>query len=138
MAALALMASCTLPEVSKTEMLTDWMYSQDSASWTDVTVPHSYNGVDGRTAKYYRRKGYYKRTLNLNAEQAAQPVYVLLEGAAQKATIYLNGEQLVHHKGGYTAFYVDLTGKVKAGDNELSRPEICFVNVCHNLHYILK
>lgn len=120
LAALAIMTSCTTPDVSKTESLTAWQYSQDSASWTDVKVPHSYNGVDGRTAKYYRGKGYYKRNLTLNTDQATQPVYVLLEGAAQKATIYLNGEQIMHHKGGYTAFYIDLTGKVKAGNNELT------------------
>jgi len=123
--AVALLCSCTGQESSRIEKLADWEYSQDSTAWTAVTVPHSYNAEDGRTAKYYRGKGYYRRTLTLTNKEAKQPVYVCLEGAAQKATIYLNGEPLLHHRGGYTAFFVDLSGQVKAGDNEL-------VVVCDN------
>ena len=123
--AMALLASCAQPSVSHTETLTDWQYSQDSTEWTDVMVPHSYNATDGRTAKYYRGKGYYRRTLTLTQQQVNQPIYLCFEGAAQQASIYVNGEKLTHHKGGYTAFFVDLTGKVQAGNNEV-------VVVCDN------
>lgn len=117
--ALALLSSCSTNSPSRTENLADWECRLDSTEWTAVTVPHSYNGVDGRTAKYYRGNGYYRRNITLTSAEAKQPVYLCLEGAAQQATIYVNGDSLTHHKGGYTAFYVDLTGKVKAGSNEL-------------------
>lgn len=115
----ALLCACTSLHASRIESLTDWQYSQDSASWTDVTVPHSYNAIDGRTAQYYRGKGYYRRSLQLTAAEAQQPIYLSLEGAAQQSTVYLNGKPLQHHKGGYTAFYVDLSGQVVEGQNEL-------------------
>lgn len=122
---MALLASCTQQSVSHTETLDAWRYSQDSTEWTDVKVPHSYNAIDGRTAKYYRGKGYYHRVLTLTPQEAQQPVFLCFEGAAQQATIYVNGEPLMHHKGGYTAFFVDLSGKVKEGGNDV-------VVVCDN------
>lgn len=123
---MALLASCSSQPVSHVETLTNfWQYSQDSVEWTDVTLPHSYNTTDGRTSKYYRGKGYYTRLLSLSQSEADQPIYLLFEGAAQQASIYVNGELLTHHRGGYTAFFVDLTGKVREGNNHL-------VVVCDN------
>ena len=34
--------------------LSEWEFSKDGTNWETVTVPHSYNAVDGRSAKYYR------------------------------------------------------------------------------------
>lgn len=36
-----------------------------------------------------------------------------------EATVFLNGEELGTHRGGYDSFTFDITGKLKAGDNEL-------------------
>ncbi len=123
-ASVAFLASCQ-PQQSRVENVADWQFSADSAAWEQVTVPHSYNAADGRTAKYYRGKAYYRRSIELSKAEAASPVYLCFEGAAQQATIYLNGTQITHHKGGYTTFFVDLTGKVVAGSNEV-------VVVCDN------
>lgn len=40
-----------------------WEFSLDSAHWQQVTVPHSYNAIDGHSKKYYRGKGFYRLTL---------------------------------------------------------------------------
>lgn len=126
LSAMALLSSCSSQSISHIETLSNnWQYSQDSIEWTDVTVPHSYNAIDGRTAKYYRGKGYYRRVLTISQSEAEQPICLCFEGAAQQATVYVNGELLTHHKGGYTAFFVDLTGKVREGNNDL-------VVVCDN------
>ena len=119
------MGSCSQQGPTRIENLANWDFSMDSVEWNAVTVPHSYNGVDGRTEKYYRGKAYYRNTLNLSSQDAKQPLFVCFEGAAQQATVYLNGTAIVHHKGGYTPFYVNLSGLVKSGRNEL-------VVVCDN------
>lgn len=99
--------------------LSEWDFCTDSLSWEQVSVPHSYNAIDGHSVSYYRGKGWYRRTLHLTAAQAAGDVSVCFEGAAQKAEVWVNGSHVCSHKGGYTAFFADLTGKVKSGDNEL-------------------
>ena len=95
--------------------LVEWSFSKDGASWEKVSIPHSYNAQDGHSPSYYRGEAHYKTSL----PKAKEPRYLLFEGAAQGAKVYLNGELLKEHSGGYTPFWVDLTGKLTSGKNEL-------------------
>ena len=95
--------------------LTDWEFSKDGADWEAVTVPHSYNAVDGRSAKYYRGPATYRRSIDI--KDPSKPAYLLFEGAAQAATVRVNGKEACVHKGGYTAFAVDLQGLLQKGAN---------------------
>lgn len=97
--------------------LTRWSFSLDSLSWHDVIVPHSYNALDGHSPKYYRGKGYYRQTLRLTTEDLQRPLYLLFEGAAQQAAVFVNGKQAVHHWGGYTPFWISLNALVHEGEN---------------------
>ena len=103
----------------QTELRT-WEFSKDSANWQEVTLPHSCNAQDGHSAKYYRGKAYYRCCPSLSREDIKHPVYLLFEGAAQAATVTVNGKVLCHHKGGYTPFVVDLRGVAREGNNEIS------------------
>ena len=104
-----------VPEGQKA--LTEWEFCQDSAAWEAVTVPHSYNAVDGQSEEYYRGPATYRRSIGI--EDPAQPAYLLFEGAAQKATVRVNGQEACVHKGGYTAFAVDMSGLLVKGANEI-------------------
>ena len=95
--------------------LVDWEFSKDGTGWDRVKVPHSYNAVDGRSAKYYRGPATYRRTIDI--KEPDKPAYLLFEGAAQKAAIRVNGQEACVHKGGYTAFAVDLKGLTVKGEN---------------------
>jgi beta-galactosidase len=95
--------------------LADWEFSKDGANWEAVTVPHSYNAVDGRSAKYYRGPATYRRSIDI--KDPSKPAYLLFEGAAQAATVRVNGKEACVHKGGYTAFAVDLQGLLQKGAN---------------------
>ena len=95
--------------------LTEWEFCQDSVHWEPVTVPHSYNATDGRSEKYYRGPATYRCTIDI--KDPARPAYLLLEGAAQAATVRVNGKEACVHKGGYTAFAVDLQGLLEKGAN---------------------
>ena len=97
------------------QALTEWEFSRDGDSWEKVSVPHSYNAVDGRSASYYRGPATYRTTVRI-ADPAA-PAFLVFEGAAQAATVRVNGRQACYHKGGYTAFTVPLQGLVKKGKN---------------------
>ena len=95
--------------------LVEWEFSKDGIDWERVTVPHSYNAVDGRSAKYYRGPATYRRTIDIKDPE--RPAYLVFEGAAQKATVRVNGQEACVHKGGYTAFAVPLKGLMVKGEN---------------------
>ena len=97
------------------EQLRNWSFSKDGSSWTQVSVPHSYNAVDGHSPSYYRGEGTYRRDFRVS--DVKHPHYLLFEGAAQAASVKVNGSLLASHKGGYTPFVVDITEAIKRGNN---------------------
>ena len=57
LASVLLVCSCATTQSDVTRLipkgqqaLTEWEFSRDGDSWEKVTVPHSYNAVDGRSA----------------------------------------------------------------------------------------
>lgn len=103
----------------------EWQFSKDQSAWETVSVPHSCNAADGRSPKYYRGKAYYRKSLNLSKDDAKRPLFLLFEGAAQAATVSVNGKTAKQHKGGYTPFVVNLGGLVREGENQI---EVCTDN----------
>ena len=85
----------------------------DDRSWAEVELPHTW----GRRAF---RSAWYRTRFTLAPETAGRPVYVVFEGAATFADVYLNGTRLGGHRGAFTRFLVDLTAHVTAGDNLLA------------------
>lgn len=99
--------------------LVDWQFSLDSTHWQQVAIPHSYNATDGHSPKYFRGKAYYRRNVVLSESDLRRPLLLLFEGAAQQATIDVNGTRVRTHKGGYTPFWVDLKELVHQGGNTI-------------------
>lgn len=113
--ALAVFSSCCERENSWTDRamtgtpLTTWSFSIDGKSWENVEIPHTYNNIDGQSKSYYRGTAHYKTTLP--AASAQTPRYLIFEGVGQGCHVILEGDTLRFHSGGYTPFYVDITGK---------------------------
>lgn len=85
-----------------------------------VTLPHTWNAVDGQDGgnDYYRGTCWYVKTFAKPEIEDGEEVWLELEGAAMTSEVYLNGEKLMHHEGGYSAFRVNLTEHLKE-KNEL-------------------
>ncbi len=97
----------------------NWDFFQNGNS-TPVTLPHTWNAVDGQDGgnDYYRGVCRYVRQLEKPAMEAGERVFLEIKGAAMSARVMLNGEVLESHQGGYSAFRVELTGHLK-DQNEL-------------------
>ena len=90
------------------QALKEWSFSIDGHTWEDVTIPHTYNATDGHSKEYYRGYAHYKTTI---PEAAGATRYLIFEGVGQSAWVVFEGDTLCYHSGGYTPFYVDITGK---------------------------
>lgn len=67
--------------------------------------PSDYAGVCG-----------YRRSLTLPEEARGKRVFLQFDGAAHVATVYCNGEELLTHRCGYTAFRMELTALLRYGE----------------------
>ena len=89
-------------------------------AWEAVTLPHTYNAVDGQDGgnDYYRGTAAYVRTLVTPKVGSDQEIYLEFRGAAMSAEVYLNGKQLAKHQGGYSTFRVLLNGALRPEGEE--------------------
>ena len=87
-----------------------------SNKWDFVNLPHSWNAIDGQDGDndFYRGACYYVKALNKADFPESDRYYLEIRGANSSADVYLNGEHLCHHDGGYSTWRVDLTEKLNA------------------------
>ena len=85
-----------------------------------VTLPHTWNAVDGQDGgnDYHRGRCWYVRELTAE-ETAGERLFLEVNGAYHTAEVYLNGKKLARHEGGYSTFRVDLTDE-RAETNTLA------------------
>jgi len=80
-----------------------------------VNLPHSWNAIDGQdgAGDYYRGTCWYVKELDREEIPEAQRYYVEVRGANSSADLYVGGEKLAHHDGGYSTWRVDVTEALK-------------------------
>lgn len=78
------------------------------------------NLPEGHAVGYFPGGKYeYTKTLTVDKAAAEQQTFLELEGVYQKSEVYCNGELVGSRIYGYSNNLVDLTGTLKAGDNEI-------------------
>ena len=89
--------------------------------WDVISLPHSWNAVDGQDGgnDYYRGTAYYAKTFHKMDIPEAKKYFLEIRGANSSATVYLNGQELATHHGGYSTWRVDLTEAMSDMDNLL-------------------
>lgn len=93
----------------------------DDSSWSEVTLPHTYNAEDGeRSGGYYRGIGWYRRTIDIAPHSAHRRTYLQFDGAALITDVWINGQHAGRHEGGYAAFRFDVSEMLHTGHNVLA------------------
>ncbi len=89
--------------------------------WESVTIPHTWNAIDGQDGgnDYMRGRAVYCKRFPKPDEMSGKCAVLEFLGAAMTAEVYLNGKLVARHEGGYSAFRVDIT-KYLQSDNLLS------------------
>jgi beta-galactosidase len=95
----------------------------DDGAWTPVTLPHTWNALDGEDGgnDYYRGAGWYRRHYTPPATAAGQRIFLQFDGANIVTTVWVNGTMVGTHRGGFARFRFDVTGAmVPDSDNVIA------------------
>ena len=97
-------------------------YQGGSQETVLVRLPHTgtelpWNYTDENAYQYISA---YRRSLVLPPLSGGKRVFLRFDGVAHKARLFVNGKLLRTHRCGYTAFTVELTEHVRAGENLLA------------------
>lgn len=90
----------------------------ESAAWRAADLPHDFL-IAQENNLYETADGWYRRTLAVPEEWLSKAVMLRFDGVYMDCDVLLNGEILRTHHYGYTCFDVELTGRLRAGENTL-------------------
>ncbi len=92
--------------------------SLDESFETKINLPHTWNNVDGIDGgnDYFRGTCAYIKELSSLDVNENEEVWLEFKGAAMSACVFLNGELLIKHHGGYSTFRTNLTSKLTGND----------------------
>lgn len=92
--------------------------SSDNARY--VTLPHTWNTDTGAGGHFLETTAHYQNDLYVPADWASKRLFVKFYGVQSVADVFVNGNYVGSHRGGGTAFALEVTGKVRFGsDNAL-------------------
>jgi len=98
----------------------DWKFAfeySDNFEGEDVRIPHTvavtpFNYFD---ASVYETVSGYKRKLDIPKEWEGKRIFLNFDAVAHKAEVFVNGQSMVTHSCGYTAFGCEITKVVNYG-----------------------
>jgi beta-galactosidase len=99
----------------------------DDGAWETISLPHSWNARDVYDTRnvhdgldilewYYRGPAWYRTEFTGPSAPREASFQLHFLGANQVADVYLNGEHLGRHIGGYTGFRFDVTQHLRRGE----------------------
>jgi len=96
--------------------------SFDDSSWTSLNLPHTWDishGQDGPNTAYYRGIGWYRTHYTVDNSYAGRHFFLKFDGAFLVTDVYVNGNLLGEHQGGFAAFVFDVTPYLNVGGDNV-------------------
>ncbi len=101
----------------------NWLFSKTQTTvpvslegeWEKLNLPHTWNGTDGQDGgnDYYRGKCFYAKEISKADFDENELVFLEINGANSSAEVFLDGEKIAIHHGGYSTFRVNITEYLK-------------------------
>ena len=117
---------CTIGAKAYTDEILDtgWVYrpiSDPNPTVKDkrVTLPHTWNAKYVKGTEYNRETMVYTRQLQVSSQQLQGRTFLHFEGVSSVADVFVNRHSVGQHKGGYTAFTIEITDQLKEGTNAI-------------------
>ena len=84
--------------------------------WDDVSIPHTWNDMDGANGvDYYKGVCWYRKSFRVDQVDEKKQMFIEFQGANSIADVYLNGKYIGQHRGGYSTFRFDVTNAIRFG-----------------------
>ncbi len=100
--------------------------SFNDSTWSDVSLPHTYNDIDhydtwvtGSGDYGYNGKTWYRKHFTLNSSYSGRKVIVEFEGVRQAGEFYINGTWVGRHENGVGPCGIDITNYVNFGSENV-------------------
>lgn len=95
-------------------------YESQSPEKIKVDLPHTWNASDAMfgNVNYYRGMATYSRLIVVPSSESDKRVFLRVKAAQTVADVYLDNHFITQHKGGYTAFTVELTPFIRRGEEQ--------------------
>ncbi len=97
------------------ELSDGWLFTDMDGGQTNVSIPHTWNNIDGQDGGNDYRRGACRYELALpqvELDLDSQEVWLEFDGVNASAQVLLDGEKLGSHDGGYSTFRFNLTGRL--------------------------
>ena len=105
------------------EQFSDRIFEADFAAqeMTAVRLPHTCKETPLHyfDEHIYQMVSGYRRVIAAPKEWEGWDVILTVDGAAHESEVFLNGESIGRHSCGYTAFSIDLTEKLRYGEDNV-------------------
>ena len=82
--------------------------------WEQVNLPHTPFVEPLVVLHQWQGICYYRKQLNISRKEIDKQLWLEFEGAMHLADVWVNGQHLTQHSGGYTPFVADVTGMLHA------------------------
>lgn len=93
----------------------------NTETWQVVDLPHTFDGARAdKPADYYRGPAWYRRIIRAEPNDLGKPQYIEFDGAALVTGVWINGQKVGRHAGGYARFRFLITPFLKAGRNTVA------------------
>ncbi len=103
-------------DISGPESPTDFLEYNFDAS-PSMSIPGDWNGQDV-SLTWYDGLVWFRRTLEIDELRPGRQ-FLHFGAANYKALVYINGEKVGEHEGGFTPFAFDVTGNLEVGHNSI-------------------
>lgn len=101
----------------KTDGRTTLAEAKAQKEWDLVDLPHTPTIEPLLVNDQWQGDAWYRYELNYDPAWEDKLVFLDFEGAMRIATVWINGEQVAHHLGGYLPFTAELTEHLRKGTN---------------------
>ena len=117
--------------MSRIYLNNDWLFAEEfkdeyifgsiDDTMKSVRIPHTTKELP---FNYFSEEEYqmlcaYRKVIYAPKEWSDKRIIITFEGAAHYAEIFLNGEKIGEHYSGYTAFTIELSGKLIIGEDNI-------------------
>ena len=104
------------------ELKDGWQFTNLDGQTSEVSIPHTWNAIDGQDGGDDYKRGTCTYTLALQKpafDPDTQEVWIEFDGVNASAQVSLNGQDVCSHDGGYSTFRANITELLR-DENELT------------------